>query len=383
MKDDYVLRMPPVVYGGRDSLGKIDGILAGHGSRKVAVFADQGVIGAGLIDLVLPYLRGRVGYEIIGDIPSEPTYMQVQDIVSRCASMKADFVIAVGGGSVMDTAKLASLLISGSRTVKELLADPSSAIKTVPSLMIPTTAGTGAEATPNAIVAVPEDELKVGIVNPAMIPDYVILDARMIKRLPRKIAASTGIDALAHAIECWTSNKANPFSDMYAMQALDMILGNIEKACDDPDAYDAKNLMQIASFYAGVAITASGTTAVHALSYPLGGKYHIAHGVSNAILLAPVMRFNESACRERLAIAYDRCIHEGASSLEEKSMAVIARIEEIVRHLDIPESLSEFGIREDDLDALVEAGMKVTRLLDNNMRHLTPDDARKIYLEIM
>ena len=111
--------------------------------------------------------------------------------------------------------------------------------------------------------------MKVGIVNPNMIADYVILDAVMIKKLPRKIAAATGVDALAHAIECWTSNKANPFSDIFAMQALDMILNNIERACDDPEAMDAKNKMQIASFYAGVAITASGTTAVHALSYDI------------------------------------------------------------------------------------------------------------------
>ena len=167
------------------------------------------------------------------------------------------------------------------------------------------------------------------------------------------------MDALAHAIECWTSNKANPFSDIFALQALDMILNNIERACDDAEAMDAKNQMQIASFYAGVAITASGTTAVHALSYPLGGKYHIAHGVSNAILLAPIMRFNELACRERLAAAYDRCIRGGETTLEGKSAA------------------------EEDLEALVASGMEVTRLLDNNMRKITPDDARYLYQQVL
>ncbi|MGE4485475.1 MAG: iron-containing alcohol dehydrogenase, partial [Oscillospiraceae bacterium] len=201
--------------------------------------------------------------------------------------------------------------------------------------------------------------------------------------LPRKIAASTGVDALAHAIECFTSNKANPFSDIFALQALDLILNNIEKACDDPEAMDAKNKMQIASFYAGVAITASGTTAVHALSYPLGGKYHIAHGVSNAILLAPVMRFNEQACRERLAVVYERCMRGNAPSEAEKSAAVIARLEAIVKHLDIPSSLKEFGVPSEDLNVLVEAGMAVTRLLENNMRNVTAEDARKIYQEIL
>ena len=192
--------------------------------------------------------------------------------------------------------------------------------KCVKTLMIPTTAGTGAEATPNAIVAVPEKELKVGIVNDAMIADGVILDARMIKSLPGSIAAATGVDALCHAIECFTSKKRNPFSDTFALQAFEMIVKNIEKACDDPGAMEEKSNMLLASFYAGVAITASGTTAVHALSYPLGGKYHIAHGVSNAILLAPVMKFNEPACRARFALAYDRLAPDaGAVTEAEKS----------------------------------------------------------------
>ena len=286
----------------------------------------------------------------------------------------------------MDAAKLASVLVTDEYGVKELLDDPGRAKKCVPIILIPTTAGTGAEVTPNAIVAVPEKELKVGIVNDNMIADYVILDARMIKNLPRKIAAATGVDALAHCIECFTSNKANPFSDLYALEGLDLILNNIEKACDDPEAMTEKNRMQIAAYYGGLAITASGTTAVHALSYPLGGKYHIAHGVSNAILLAPVMRFNEPACRDRLAAAYDRCCHDEEKTCktkEEKSAWIIRRLEEIVKHLDIPTSLKEFGVPESDLEGLVESGMQVQRLLVNNPREVKPEDARALYKEIM
>lgn len=218
-----------------------------------------------------------------------------------------------------------------------------------------------------------------------MIADYVILDAGMIKNLPRKIAAATGLDALTHAVECFTSNKANPFSDLFALQALDMILNNIEKACDNPDDMAAKENMILASFYAGVAITASGTTAVHALSYPLGGKYHIPHGISNAILLVPVMRFNEPCCRNRLAEAYDRCCKEKERlvSVEEKSAWMIRRMEQIVRHLDIPSDLNEYGVTDRDLDDLVNAGMQVTRLLSNNMRPVTAEDARAIYKKIL
>lgn len=384
MLTKYELKMPRAVYSGEDALGRIPEIFAQNGVKRLAVFTDKGIEGAGLLEFPMAKVR-ETGVEtvILNDLPAEPSYIQAQKVVDQCKECGADFIMAVGGGSVMDTAKLASILMTDEYGIKELLDNPGLAKKCMRTLMIPTTAGTGAEATPNAIVAVPERELKVGIVNAEMIADYVILDAVMIKKLPRKIAAATGVDALAHAIECYTSKKSNPFSDIFALQALDMILNNIERACDDPEAMDAKNAMLLASFYAGVAITASGTTAVHALSYPLGGKYHIAHGVSNAILLAPVMRFNEPVCRPLLAQAYDRCLKGDAQTEEEKSAAVIARLEGIVKHLDIPTSLAEFGVPKEDLEVLVASGMEVTRLLVNNMREVTPDDARKIYQEVL
>lgn len=388
MLTQYTLKMPHAVYSGENALDKMADII-GADVKKIAIFSDKGIIGAGLLELPLSKIKetGRE-YVIFDDLAAEPTYGQVQEAVDAFKESGADFIVAVGGGSVMDTAKLASVLATDEYGVKELLDNPGMAKKCVRTLMIPTTAGTGAEATPNAIVAVPEKEVKVGIVNDNMIADYVILDAVMIKALPRKIAAATGVDALCHAIECFTSNKKNPFSDIFALQAFEMIMKNIEKACDDPEAVQEKNNMLIASFYAGVAITASGTTAVHALSYPLGGKYHIPHGVSNAILLAPVMKFNEPVCRSLFAAAYDRLAagtdNAGAGKTEaEKSAWVVTRMEEIVEHLNIPKSLKEFGIGDEDLDTLVEAGMGVQRLLGNNMRTVTAEDARALYLEIM
>jgi len=386
MLTKYNLKMPHAVYSGEDALENLKGIIAENKAKKLAVFTDKGIEGAGLLDFPMAKVR-ETGIEtvILDELPPEPTYEQAQALVDQCKAAGADLILAVGGGSVMDTAKLASILMTDDYGVKELLNDPKRGKKCIKSIMIPTTAGTGSEATPNAIVAVPEKQLKIGIVNDEMIADYAILDAVMIKKLPRKIAAATGVDALAHAIECWTSNKANPFSDMFAMQALDMILNNIMTACNDSEAMAAKNQMQIASFLAGVAITASGTTAVHALSYPLGGKYHIAHGVSNAILLIPVMRFNEPAIQEKLAAAYDRCVHgeKTCATVDEKSKYMIAWLGRIVKDLDIPTSLKEFGVPEEDLDGLVDAGMQVTRLLVNNMREVTPADARAIYREIM
>lgn len=382
--EKYSMTMPRTVYSGKDALENLKTIV--KDAKKVAIFTDRGILSTGLVDLPLAKLQ-EAGKEtiVISDLPPEPTYMQVQKLVDEFKASGADFIVAVGGGSAMDTAKLASLLATERYTVKDLLDDPTLAVKTVKTCLIPTTAGTGSEATPNAIVAVPEQELKIGIVNSSMVPDYVVLDAEMIRKLPRKIAAATGIDAMAHAIECFTSNKANPFSDIFALEAFDLIMNNIETACGDPDAMEAKNRMQIAAFYAGVAITCSGTTAVHALSYPLGGKYHIAHGVSNAILLVLVMKFNEPVIRGKLAVAYDRIVHgeKTCTTEAEKSAWVVERMGQIVRHLDIPTSLSEFNVPREDLDGLVKAGMQVQRLLVNNMRTVTPEDARNIYLEIM
>jgi len=378
------LRLPRAVYSGENTISKVFEILKSENVKRVAVFTDKVIKDRGLLEYPLAEIRkSGVSYLILDDLSPEPTYQQAQQLIDQCKAYHADLIMAVGGGSVMDTAKLASILMTDNYGIKDLLDDPTKGKKSVRTLLIPTTAGTGSEATPNAIVAVPEKELKIGIVNTDMIADYAILDAVMIKDLPRKIAAATGVDALAHAIECWTSNKANPLSDTFAFKALEMILSNIEQACDDPEAMEAKQNMQLASFYAGAAIASSGTTAVHALSYPLGGKYHIAHGISNAILLVPVMRFNEPACRERLAAVYDGCIKGNATSAQEKSGAVIERLEQIIQHLGIPENLREFHVSKDDLDDLVVSGMQVTRLLANNMRTITADDARRIYERVL
>ncbi|MGM0213407.1 iron-containing alcohol dehydrogenase [Enterococcus sp. AZ109] len=385
MLTDYSLKMPKNISAGEHAIEQLEGIIA-QGVNKIVIFTDKGILGTGLVDLPKEIVeKSGIDYTIISDIPAEPNYHEAQAMVDEFKKEKADFIIAIGGGSVMDVAKLASVLATDEYKVKDLLDDPLLAKKQITSLMIPTTAGTGAEATPNSIVGVPEKDLKIGIVNPEMIADYVILDSRMIKNLPKPIAAATGVDALCHAIECFTSAKANPISNTFALEALDLIMNNIIEACTNSEALDEKGRMLLGSFYAGVAITSSGTTAVHALSYPLGGKYHIAHGVSNAMLLTPVMKFNEPAIKDLLAVAYDRVVKDGDKDLavDEKSAYMINQLEEIVKILEIPTSLKTFNVPEEDLDGLVAAGMEVTRLLVNNKREVTPEDAKKIYLEIL
>ena len=381
----YQVKIPSCSYGGEGSIEKIKEIIAKEKSQKVVVFSDEGIKATGLLDVLTKQLdETGVQYHIFTDCKPEPSYLQVEAVVDMVQGQECDLIIGLGGGSVMDAAKLASVLKGAPYTIKDLLNDPTQAEKKVKTVMIPTTCGTGSEATCNAIVAIPEEKSKKGIVNDNMIPDYVILDAQMIAKLPKAIVAATGVDALAHVVECFTSKKATPFSDCYALEGAKLIFANIREAYNNPDNMDAKNKMLIGAYYGGIAITGSGTTAVHALSYPLGGKFHIAHGVSNAILFAHVMKFNKDACAERLAVLCDAINPTYAEkTVEEKADYVIDQIADIVKVTNIPTDLTQYGVTMDDLDFLVTAGSQQQRLLVNNMKELSLDDIRNIYLKVV
>ena len=381
----YQIKIPSCSYGGEGSIEKIKEIIAKEKSQKIVVFSDEGIKATGLLDILTGQLdETGIQYHVFTDCKPEPTYGQVEAVVDMVQGQECDLIIGLGGGSVMDAAKLASVLKGASYTIKDLMNDPSQAEKKVKTVMIPTTCGTGSEATCNAIVAVPEEKSKKGIVNDNMIPDYVILDAQMISKLPKAIVAATGVDALAHVVECFTSKKATPFSDSYALEGAKLIFANIREAYNNPDNMDAKNKMLIGAYYGGIAITGSGTTAVHALSYPLGGKFHIAHGVSNAILFAHVMKFNKDACAERLAVLCDAINPAYAQkTVTEKADYVIEQIADIVKVTNIPTDLTQYGVTMDDLEFLVTAGSQQQRLLVNNMKELSLDDIRNIYLKVV
>ena len=381
----YQIKVPSCVYGGEGCVDNIKNIIEKENAKKLIVFTDKGIRGAGLLDILTKVLdEAKTEYKVIDDLTAEPAYQDVERVIKEAEDYSGDLIIGIGGGSVMDAAKLCSVLKGADYTVRDLLKDPTLARKQVKTVMIPTTCGTGSEATCNAIVAIPEEESKQGIVNDSMIPDYVILDSQMIRKLPKSIVAATGVDALAHVVECYTSKKATPFSDTYATAGAKLIFHNIREAYNNPDNMEAKSSMLLGAFYGGVAITGSGTTAVHALSYPLGGKYHIAHGVSNAILFAHVMEYNKEACKDRLAQLCDAVFPEqNKSSVDEKADYMIQQIADIVKVTDIPTDLNQFGVKMEDLDFLVDAGSKQTRLLVNNMRELSLEDIRTIYLKVL
>lgn len=384
--ENSMLCLPEKVFAGPGSILRVRELIEGKYSH-IVLYTDQGVSKAGLINQVLDTISlCGINVTVVDDLPAEPDEEAAQRIVDQFRREPGDYIIGVGGGSVIDMAKLVSITAGITASIRDLLETPSLGRKTVKTLLIPTTAGTGAEATPNSIVAVPEQHVKIGIVNMEMMGDAVILDGTMLRNMPEKLAAATAADALAHAVECFTSVKATSFSNLFAKEAFRLIMKYAVRACICKDDMEAKSQMLLAAFYAGAAITSSGTTAVHALSYPLGGIFHIPHGVANAILLMPVMRFNWDACTKELAQLYDVIEHKPnlpIPSDKEKSILVLDQMKALLSQLPLPDSLEKLGVRADDLESLIKAGLNGKRLLDNNKKPVTYEDAKAIYLQIM
>ena len=383
-----LLQLPGKTRFGQGALEFVTETIERNVVKQVLIFTDKQLRKLGMTEALEAYIaKTGARFEIVDNIVPEPSVQDVEETLAAVQNAGADLIIGVGGGSVMDTAKLVSVLLGAPYTVRDLLKDPLQARRKYRTLMIPTTCGTGSEATCNSIVVIPEEQVKKGIVNPALIPDEVILDVNFIKDLPKSIIAATGVDALAHCVESFTSKKATILPDLYASSGAKLIFHNIEKAYASGFAQrDLPSLenMLLGAYYGGVAITSSGTTAVHALSYPLGGRYHIPHGVSNAILFSDVMRFNLDACRDRLAALCDVVYPENTGKAEdEKAEFLIQEISRIVKNTEIPVSLKEFGIKDSDLEDLVLAGSKQERLLVNNRKVLSLDDIRAIYRRLI
>ncbi len=381
----YSLLSAGRIIAGPDSIDSIKDVVADFGASKVLIVSDKGVSNAGLLARPKALLEAAgIQVTILDETPPEPAVDQVNAIVDAAKKQSCDLVVGIGGGSAMDTAKLVAVLLNNDVSLRDLLNKAPIARRGVPTLMVPTTAGTGSEATPNSIVLVPEDELKVGIVSPKLMPDCVILDPKMTVGLPPAITASTGMDALCHAIECYTSKKGNPFSELLALKGIALIARSIRRAFKDGADLEAREDMLLGALYGGMSIACSSTTAVHALAYPLGGKYRMPHGVSNAILLPYVMRFNMSGNEEKfqdMAIAMG--LDVAKLSPEVAANAMIDELFALNRDLEIPADLKRWNITEADLDTLVEGAAKVTRLLDNNPRVMDKGDIRNIYIQLI
>jgi len=325
-----------------------------------------------------------VEVRIVRGVEPEPTIENIETVFrEQIAPFAPQAILSIGGGSVLDAAKLFSVRLTNDAPLRDWLGIDRIAHPGVPMILVPTTAGTGSEVTPNAIVTLPDEALKVGIVSRHLLPQLVILDAALTFDLPQPITAATGVDAFVHALESYISTKANPVSDMFAMESMRLIGANIVEAYENGHSVKAREAMMLGSLYGGLALTAAGTAAVHALAYPLGGMFNVTHGVANAMLLPHVMAFNKDAVVDRLA-AVARVLGLGAGDHDEDAAELlIARLAEWTAVLRIPQDLRQFGVVEDDVAPLAVAASKVTRLLGNNPKPLNLDDIEAIYRRLL
>lgn len=354
--------------------------------RRIALITQPVMERTGVVARVVAALQEKdVQTLVVRDVRPEPTIENVETVFrEQIAPFAPDAVLSIGGGSVLDAAKLFAVRMTNHQPLREWLGVDLIASPGVPLILVPTTSGTGSEVTPNAIVTLPDEELKVGIVSRHLLPQLVILDAALTLDLPKPITAATGMDAFIHALESYISTKANPVSDMFAMESMRLIGANLIEAYENGHSLPAREAMLIGSMYGGLALTAAGTAAVHALAYPLGGMFNITHGVANSMLLPHVMSFNLDAIAGRLAnVAHALDIARHDDSDQAAAEKLLARLREWTAALNIPQDLRAFGVAEQHLDALALAASKVKRLLGNNPKPLSLDDIRSIYLRLL
>lgn len=336
----------------------------------------SGLLSPALADLA----RHDWQVSVIDDVIADPPEHVVLEAAQRARAADAEIVLGLGGGSSMDVAKLLAVLLPGSQSLKEMYGIKKVTGTRLPLVQMPTTAGTGSEVTAVSIVTTGETT-KMGVVSPQLFADLAILDAELTLGLPRAATAATGIDAMVHAIEAYTSaHLKNPISDTLAVKALELLSRNLLSACHDGNDRAAREAMLVGAMFAGQAFANSPVAAVHALAYPIGGIFHVAHGLSNALVLSHVMRFNAPAASQHYAELADAILPVKASRSDEaKTDALIRHIESLIVDTAIPRTLREVGVKQTDIARLASDAMLQTRLLVNNPREVTQADAFAIY----
>ncbi len=353
-------------------------------AKKVLIVTDKGIVSAGLIDqMVGGFDDNDLPYLIFDNIDADPSAETVNEASSFAKSAGVDLVIGFGGGSPMDVAKVISVLAHPDCNISLEQCYGVDQIKgaRLPLILVPTTSGTGSEVTPISIVTTGETT-KAGIVSPILQSDVAILDANLTLGLPGHITAATGIDAMVHAIEAYTSKiKKNHISDMFAIKALQLLSNNIRIAVHNGNDIDARENMLLGACLAGQAFANAPVAAVHALAYPLGGHFHIPHGLSNSLVLPHVMRFNLENCRALYAeIAYyvmgDQC-PAGDEKLAAEQL--ISWITDLIVDLNLPTQLRDCDVTQESLPMLARDAMLQQRLLINNPREMNEAQALNIY----
>ncbi|MBO7115858.1 MAG: iron-containing alcohol dehydrogenase [Prevotella sp.] len=333
-----------------------------------------------LIEPTLAELKeAGIHIEVFQNILAEPTLNDFNDIVEKARQFNADSVVGIGGGSVLDVAKLVAAFVHSDQQAADCFGIGLIKAKGLWFACLPTTAGTGSEVSPNAILLDERDHLKKGIVSPYLIADAAYVDPKLTWTVPAKVTADTGMDALTHCMEAYTNKFAHPTVDIYALQGIKLIAANLERAVKDGKDVEAREALALGSLYGGLCLGPVNTAAVHALSYPLGGEFHIPHGLSNAILLPSVMKFNMPASIKRYADVAIALGCEPGKSDEETAQRGVDFIYRLAEAVGIPQKLTDLGIPQTAVDGMAKAAMEVQRLLKNNPREVTEQDAKEIY----
>lgn len=353
-----------------------------HGFRKLFLLTAPPI--RPLIAQTIEKLEGAgVEITIFDRITAEPALDEVLEIIELARKAGADSVVGIGGGSVLDTAKVVACFVKSKQQVADCFGTGLIKERGLWCGCLPTTSGTGSEVSPNAILLDRAEKLKKGLVSPYLLCDAAYIDPMLTLTVPAKITAETGMDALTHCIEAYTNRFAHPVVDRYALAGIELIAKYLERAVKDGKDVEAREALSLGSYYGGLCLAPVNTAAVHALSYPLGGEYHISHGLANAILLPTVMRFNMSSDWEKHArIAAAIGVDCSGLTTEEAARKGVEAIAALSARCGIPSTLTELGIGREKVEELADSAMKVTRLLVNNPREVTREDAINIYNEL-
>ena len=371
------------------SLRKIADLCQKLNINKPLIVTDQGIVSCGLLETLLSELSSQVctpsnsklTITIYDQVVADPKEHIIFSALEHGKQNNIDGVIGFGGGSSMDTAKVVAVLMNSSQGLHDIYGVDQVDGDRLPLILIPTTAGTGSEVTPIAIVTTGETT-KAGIVSSQLLPDVALLDAELTLGLPPMVTAATGIDSMVHAIEAYTSKiKKNPYSDMLAKEALRLLSANIESVCQNGENVEARQNMLFGACLAGQAFANAPVAAVHALAYPLGGHFHIPHGLSNSLVLPHVMHFNKT----HAALQYSELAPYISDTIntDQTEQAItddlITYIEQLIQRLQLPNALKEMNIGKDKLPLLARDAMMQIRLLVNNPKEVCYEDALAIY----
>lgn len=330
-------------------------------------------------DALAELTAAGISIEVYDQVMAEPTLNDFNRILEYARQFDADSVVGIGGGSVLDVAKLVAAFAKSEQQAADCFGTGFIKAKGLWLACLPTTAGTGAEVSPNAILLDERDHLKKGIVSPYLVADAAYVDPKLTWTVPAKVTADTGMDALTHCIEAYTNKFAHPAVDIYALQGIRLIAANLERAVKGGKDVEAREALALGSLYGGLCLGPVNTAAVHALSYPLGGEFHIPHGLSNAILLPSVMKFNRPANLKRYAEVAIALGCEPGKDDNETAQRGVDFIYQLADTVGIPKKLTDLGIPQTAVDGMAKAAMEVQRLLKNNPREVTEQDARDIY----